>query len=120
MLMLKLKDLCQLPPLRDLKLVAGAAGLERTIHWVHVVELPDVMHWTMGGELLFMTGIGIRDNLAILSQIIEECSRRRVAGLVLNIGPYIPAIPAEILQLADKLTLPLFELPWEVKLVEVT
>ena len=120
MLMLKLKDLCQLPPLRDLKLVAGAAGLERTIHWVHVVELPDVMHWTMGGELLFMTGIGIRDNLAILSQIIEECSRRRVAGLVLNIGPYIPEIPAEILQLADKLTLPLFELPWEVKLVEVT
>ena len=120
MLMLKLKDLCQLPPLRDLKLVAGAAGLERTIHWVHVVELPDVMHWTMGGELLFMTGIGIRDNLAILAKIVEECSRRHVAGLVLNIGPYIPAIPAEIVQLADKLILPLFELPWEVKLVEVT
>ena len=61
---LKLKDLFQLPHMKDLKLVAGATGMDRTLHWVHVVELPDVMHWILGGELLFMTGIGIRDNLA--------------------------------------------------------
>ena len=70
-LMLKLKDLCQLAPLKTLKVVAGVEGLEQDIHWVHVVELPDVMHWTMGGELLFMTGIGIRDNLSVLSKIVE-------------------------------------------------
>ncbi|MBP2666550.1 MAG: transcriptional regulator, PucR family, partial [Firmicutes bacterium] len=117
---LKLKDLVGLPQLKNLKLVAGSAGLDRTLHWVHVVELPDVMHWTLGGELLFMTGIGIRDNLAILSRIVEECSRRNIAGLVLNIGPYIPATPAEVIELADALGFPVFELPWEVKLVEVT
>ena len=119
-LMLKLKDLCQLAPLKTLKVVAGVEGLEQDIHWVHVVELPDVMHWTMGGELLFMTGIGIRDNLSVLPKIVEECSRRRVAGLVLNVGPYIPRIPDDVVALADKLSFPMFELPWEVKLVEVT
>ena len=117
---LKLKDLVGLPQLKNLKLVAGSAGLDRTLHWVHVVELPDVMHWTLGGELLFMTGIGIRDNLAILSRIVEECSRRNIAGLVLNVGPYIPATPPEVIELADALGFPVFELPWEVKLVEVT
>ncbi|MBP2667253.1 MAG: transcriptional regulator, PucR family, partial [Firmicutes bacterium] len=120
MMTLKLKDLFQLPQLKDLKLVGGSAGLDRTLHWVHVVELPDVMHWTLGGELLFMTGIGIRDNLGILSRIVDECSRRNVAGLVLNVGPFIPTTPIEIIQLADTLGFPMFELPWEVKLVEVT
>ena len=52
--------------MKDLKLVAGAPGLDRTLHWVHVVELPDVMHWTLGGELLFMTGIGIRFTYRVL------------------------------------------------------
>ena len=117
---LKLKDLAGLPQLKNLKLVAGSAGLDRTLHWVHVVELPDVRQWTLGGELLFMTGIGIRDNLAILSRIVEECSRRNIAGLVLNVGPYIPATPPEVIELADALGFPVFELPWEVKLVEVT
>lgn len=117
---LKLKDLFQLPQLKDLKLVGGSAGLDRTLHWVHVVELPDVMHWTLGGELLFMTGIGIRDNLGLLSRIVDECSHRNVAGLVLNVGPFIPTTPVDVIQLADTLGFPLFELPWEVKLVEVT
>lgn len=117
---LKLKDLFQLPHMKDLKLVAGAAGMDRTLHWVHVVELPDVMHWTLGGELLFMTGIGIRDNLAQLPRIVEACAQRKVAGLVLNVGPYIPATPPEVIELAEQLGFPLFELPWEVKLVEVT
>ena len=117
---LKLKDLFQLPHMKDLKLVAGAAGMDRTLHWVHVVELPDVMHWILGGELLFMTGIGIRDNLAQLPRIVEACAQRKVAGLVLNVGPYIPATPPEVIELAEQLGFPLFELPWEVKLVEVT
>lgn len=117
---LKLKDLFQLPHMKDLKLVAGAPGLDRTLHWVHVVELPDVMHWILGGELLFMTGIGIRDNLAQLPRIVEVCSQRKVAGLVLNVGPYIPATTPEVIELAEQLGFPLFELPWEVKLVEVT
>jgi len=117
---LKLKDLSRLPQLKNLKTVAGFAGLDRTLHWVHVVELPDVMHWTLGGELLFMTGIGIRDNLSLLSRIVEECSRRNIAGLVLNVGPFIPATPPAVIELADSLNFPLFELPWEVKLVEVT
>ena len=117
---LKLKDLFHLPHMKGLKLVAGGTGLERCLHWVHVVELPDVMHWTLGGELLFMTGIGIRDNLAQLPRIIEACAQRKVAGLVLNVGPYIPATPPEVIELAEQLGFPLFELPWEVKLVEVT
>ncbi len=117
---LKLKTLFQLPQLKNLKIVGGTEGLDRALHWVHVVELPDVMHWTLGGELLFMTGIGIRDNLAILPRIVEECSHRNVSGLVLNIGPYIPATPPEAVTLADKLNFPLFELPWDVKIVEVT
>jgi purine catabolism regulator len=117
---LKLRELFLLPRLKDLKVVAGASGLDRNLHWIHVVELPNVIDWTLGGELLFMTGIGIRDNIGILSRIVEECARRKVAGIVLNIGPYIPETPKNVIELADDLGFPIFELPWEVKLVEVT
>ncbi|MBP1763494.1 MAG: transcriptional regulator, PucR family [Firmicutes bacterium] len=120
MMLVKVRDIFKLPQLKRLRLVAGAKGLDRTLHWIHVVELPDVMSWVLGGELLFMTGVGIRDNLEVLNTIVKECADKNVAGLVINTGPYIHKTPDKIIKLADGLHFPIFEMPWEVRLVEVT
>ena len=52
--MLPLRDL-----LRELELevVAGEAGLDRAVRWVHSSELADPTPWLSGGELLLMTGL---------------------------------------------------------------
>ncbi|HWR40236.1 MAG TPA: PucR family transcriptional regulator ligand-binding domain-containing protein [Patescibacteria group bacterium] len=119
-MVVKLQDVLGLPCLNKLKLVGGASGLDRVLHWAHVVDLPDVVEWVQGGELLFTTGIGIRGNLDQLPQVIRECYAKDVAGLIINVGPHIQVAPPEVISLADELGFPVFELPWEVQLVEAT
>lgn len=116
----RLQDLLGLNELKELKLVAGGDGLDRVLHWAHVVDLPDVMEWVQGGELLLTTCLGIKDNLEQLPTIVLECCERGVAGLVINIGPYIKHTPREVIVLANELGFPIFEVAWEVKLVRVT
>ena len=56
--MLTVRDIVNLPGL-GLELVAGAAGADNSIGWVHVSELPDPTQWLEGGELLITTGLGV-------------------------------------------------------------
>ena len=72
------------------------------------------------GELLFITGIGIKNDSGDLADLVKKGAAKKIAGLVINVGPYIAKAPQEIIDLADELHFPVFELPWKVKLAEVT
>lgn len=114
------KDILQLPALKKMKVVAGHDSLDRIIRWVHVVDVPHVINWVQGGELLFITGIAIKSNANALLNLVSALEAKNLAGLVINLGPYIKEIPHQVIDLANSLNFPVFELPWEVKLVEVT
>jgi Regulator of polyketide synthase expression len=118
------KDILKLDSLKKIKLVGGEAGLEKGIEWIYVAECfenpLEGIKWLQGGEIIFITGVGIKDNIKILLELIKGISEKNGAGLIVNIGPYIKSIPEEAIKLADELEVPLFTLPWEVKLVEVS
>lgn len=119
-MIVKLQDILALPGLNKMKIVAGEKGLDRIVYWPHLIDLPDVIDWVQGGELLFITGIGIKNNLKQLPQIVQECYRKNVAGLAINVGPYIKKTPPKAVALANQLGFPVFEIPWEIKLGEFT
>jgi hypothetical protein len=113
------KDVMGLPSLRTLKLVAGENGLNRVLRWGHVLDMPDVLEWVQGGELLIMTGVAITHDNEALNKIVEELASRGLAGLIINIGPYISDVPLKVIEVANSLDFPVFTLPWKVQLVEV-
>src|SRR5215217_6169195 len=45
----------------DVRVVAGDAGLENAVRWVHISELEDPTPWLSGGELLLTTGMALQD-----------------------------------------------------------
>ncbi|MDR3561576.1 MAG: PucR family transcriptional regulator ligand-binding domain-containing protein [Negativicutes bacterium] len=114
------KDVTSVRSLSKIRLVAGQSGLDRVVRWVHFIDLPDALPWVQGGELLIITGIGLNGDLAKLQDIVRGGVQKKLAGLIINIGPYIEQIPEPVIKLANELGFPVFELPWEVKLVEVT
>lgn len=118
------RDLLQLGSLRKLKLVAGESGLDRVVRWVHVAEiLPDtrsIFEWLHGGELLFVIGGGMKDDNSLLDELIQKAYDKKLSAMIVYVGLYIREIPDSARKKADSLGFPLFELPWEVKLVEVT
>lgn len=121
---ISVRDILKLESLRTLQLVGGETGLEKCIEWIYVAECfenpLEGIKWLQGGEIIFITGVGIKDNTEMLLEFIKGIDEKNGAGLVVNVGPYIRSVSSEAIELANKLGMPLFELPWEVKLVEVS
>ena len=121
---ISVKDILKLDSLKKINLVGGEAGLEKCIEWIYVAECfenpLEGIKWLQGGEIIFITGVGIKDNVEILLELIKGIREKNGSGLIVNIGPYIKSISEEVIKLADELEVPVFTLPWEVKLVEVS
>ena len=118
------KDILKLESLREMELVAGHSGLERSIEWIYVAEcFEDPLEgitWLQGGEIVFITGVGMKGDMSILTKLIKGICEKNASGLIVNIGPYIKSIPQEAIDFANEVGFPLFTLPWKVKLVEVS
>ena len=96
-----------------MKLVAGKEGLGNYVRWVHLVENANVSLFLHGNEMVFMTGVGINDDGHLLIE-------KRCSALVINTGKYIKSIPQSVKDCCDINSLPLFTVPWEVKLIDIT
>ncbi|WP_297417225.1 PucR family transcriptional regulator [Clostridium sp.] len=118
------KDILKLNSLKNMEIIAGESGIEKCIEWIYVSEcLEDPLEgikWLQGGEIVIITGVGIRKDISVLTKLIEGISEKNGVGLIVNVGKYIKEVPDEAIEIANKLDIPLFTLPWEVKLVEVS
>lgn len=121
---ISVKDILKLDTLKKMEIVGGQDGLERAIEWIYVAECfenpLEGIQWIQGGEVVFISGVGIKGDVNILIELIRGISDKNGVALIVNIGKYIDTIPNEAILIANELKFPLFTLPWEVKLVEVS
>ncbi len=114
-----LGDVLALEPLRGARVVAGAAGLDRRVRRVNVMEVPDILRWVKADELLLTTAYPLRDDRAALADLVPGLADRGLAGLALKPARYIETIPPEMLAAADRLAFPLVELPGDASFNEI-
>ncbi|MEO6020095.1 MAG: PucR family transcriptional regulator ligand-binding domain-containing protein, partial [Knoellia sp.] len=101
--------------------LAGRSRLGRLVTWVHTSEVLDIAALLRGGELLFVGGVSLAT--ATRQQrvnYVQELASRGVAGIAIETGVRLPVVPAEMVQEAERLHLPLIELRKVVRFVEVT
>src|SRR5919107_846903 len=103
----------------DVRLVAGEAGLENALRWVHISELEDPTPWLSGGELLLTTGMGLGD-AAAQRAYVERLADHGLAGVGFGVGFGHDAVPAALAETAAARGLPLFCVPYEVPFLAVT
>lgn len=117
-----LREVLSLPVLRDAEaeVVAGAGELGRAVRWVHVTELPDIAHLLKGGELVLTTGLGLRTGPDQGREFIRQLAQAEVSGVMFELGPALPELPAGMRREAEQLALPLVALQRETRFVEVT
>ncbi len=104
----------------NMKLVAGKDGLKNVIRWVHMVEDSEVPNFLHGNELIFTTGIGRLDTADKILEFVQGLQKHNAAGLVMNLGPYIKKVPTVVVDYCERNGFPLFTLPWEVKIIDIT
>ena len=121
---IRVSDIMKLQSLKNMKLIGGKSGLENSVEWIYIAECfadpLESVEWIQGGELIFITGLSLNGDMDLLVQFIKGISAKKGAGLVINVGLYIDKTPQNAIDIANDLELPLFELPWESKLIEVS
>lgn len=115
-----MKDVLTRKYLKDAVLIAGQAGLNRLVKWVHCMEVTQVSHLLKGHELVLTTGLGWNGCEETLHSFVEQLIRSNVAGLCVELGVHARHIPDPVLTLADKHNFPLIVFREEVPFVEIT
>jgi purine catabolism regulator len=111
----RLADVLQAASLRESTVLAGAAGLGRTVRSINVMEVPDVLPWVRPGQLLLTTGFPLVRGGAVdaerVRRLIGDLDAAGAAGLAIKIGPYLTALPRPASAEANRRGFPLIGLP---------
>src|SRR5437764_7627898 len=114
-----LRDALNLPALDGARVLAGATGLGRTVRYVNVMEVPDILDWVKPDELLLTTTYPLRDDRAALAELVPRLAQKGLAGLAVKPARYIDEVPRPMLEAADQLSFPLLELPSRTALADI-
>lgn len=115
---IKLKDLISKIDKEDIRLVAGERGYSNPVEWVHMVGNTEIAGFLTGGEIAFTTGAGLRDDMTLL-MLTESIYQKHASAMVINVGPYIPEIPGEVIAFGEEHDFPIFEVPWRVHMADM-
>ena len=103
------------------QVVAGGAGLDRPVRWVHVAEVPDIATLLRGGELVLTTGIGLPTDDGGLRSFITDLAEVDAAGVVVELGRrFAERLPRAMVGAAERRGLPLVVLRRATRFVQVT
>ncbi|MGY1500145.1 PucR family transcriptional regulator [Streptomyces sp. QTS52] len=103
------------------ELLTGEAALDRPVRWVHSSEVYEGANFLDGGELLLTNGFGLTDtDEEVRRRYVRELTARGAAGLAVEIGRSLPAMPPEVTDEARRLGLPLLALRRVVPFVRIT
>lgn len=112
------RELMQLPHLQ-MSLLAGQAGIDREVTWVHTSDLPDPWQWHGWGELLLTNGTALAPEGAAQAHFAEQVAESGASGLAIGLGMSGPPLTATVTQRADELALPLLTVPFSVPFTAV-
>ncbi|MGH8875688.1 MAG: PucR family transcriptional regulator ligand-binding domain-containing protein, partial [Acidimicrobiia bacterium] len=114
------RDALALDALGQVRVVAGKGGLERSIRWVHILDIPDMVPWVSEGDLVITNAYAFSKDPSSMERLVLRLDDKDVAGLMVGTGLFIDAIPQHMTEEADARGFPLLEVPWRVRFEDLT
>ncbi|MFD9944883.1 PucR family transcriptional regulator [Nonomuraea sp. NPDC059023] len=112
------EDLVRSPALQ-LRVLAGRAGLSRSVSWAHVSELDDPTPWLLGAEVIMTTGIGVPRGAAEQRAYLERLDDAGVSALALSAQLHVPPLHPEFVAAAEERGMPVLEVPLAVPFIAI-
>ncbi|MGW0803488.1 PucR family transcriptional regulator [Nonomuraea sp. NPDC002799] len=112
------EDLLRSPALQ-LRLLAGEAGLGRSVSWAHVSELDDPTPWLLGAEVIMTTGIAVPRQAAAQRAYLERLDDAGVSALALSAQLHVPPLHEAFFEAAEERGMPVLEVPLAVPFIAI-
>ncbi|WP_193224507.1 PucR family transcriptional regulator [Bacillus sp. B1-b2] len=117
---ISVNDLLKLPVLKEAKVISGKEGLNRTIQFVDIMEVPDIDGWLREGELLLTTAYSIRHDLSLLTKLVQNLEKANAAALAIKPERYLHEMPEETIKFSNNYHFPIIQLPKDVPYIDIT
>lgn len=109
-------DCLKLPAMREARLAAGGAGLNRFVTAVSVIEYPNISLFSsdlvVGNEMMISALVYIKDDVEQQCQLIRHLHSMGSACLVLYyVGIFVQELDRRLVETADSLGFPLVAMP---------
>lgn len=65
--------------------LAGEAGLDRAIRWVHIADSEHVERFLEGGELVLTTATAFRHSPEAMTEFLDQLERAGAAGTIIEL-----------------------------------
>ncbi|MGI6666861.1 MAG: PucR family transcriptional regulator [Bacillota bacterium] len=113
-------DALKLPPLSLGNLVAGKGGINKEIHSITVIEVPDRSEFLQPHLLAISSMCVIADDVKEQLALIRLLNKYEGSGLVVfNVGLVLPSINAQLIELCNELDFPLIDMPRNISYYQV-
>lgn len=111
--MTTIADILKLPRYSDLKLLTNEhlVDTHKTIESVEISETPDIEFYIPTNVLLLTTAMTYANDQSGLIPLIDSLIRAKTIGLGIKTGRFLGKINPEIIEYAEKVNFPLFEIP---------
>ncbi|UZD61897.1 PucR family transcriptional regulator [Brevibacterium sp. JSBI002] len=104
--------------------LAGEAGLDRAIRWVHIADSEHVERFLEGGELVLTTATAFRHSPEAMTEFLDQLERAGAAGTIIELVDENSTHDEEAREIAavaaSARELPVIVLPRRVKFVRIT
>ncbi|GAA4218148.1 PucR family transcriptional regulator [Streptosporangium album] len=115
---LTVEDLTRFPALQ-LRVMAGEAGLTRSVSWAHVSELDDPTPWLLGAEVIMTTGMAIPRSATRQRAYLERLDDAGVSALALSAQLHVPPLHEAFFAAAEERGMPVLEVPLAVPFIAI-
>ena len=110
--MVKCRDILQMN-LDGMWLLAGEGGLDRVVSWSYVVMTRPFADHMNAGDFALCSVDFEHFGWKEVSDAMYELDELKISGFAISIKDEREEVPVDIIDLAEKLTLPLFQIRWE-------
>jgi purine catabolism regulator len=108
---MRVREVLGASTLAGARVLAGAAGLDRMVRRLNVMEVPDILPWVKPHELLLTTGYPLRHDPGALVELVAELDARGLAAMAIKLNRYLDELPPPMLAEADRRGFPIIEFP---------
>jgi purine catabolism regulator len=116
---LTLAELLDDEVLSGAQLIAGRAGIGRSVSAVNVMTVPDIGRWVRHDEFLLATGYPLPREGAGKGRLLKDLHRLGLAGIGIKLDRYMPELGQEMIDVADRLGLPLVVIPERIRFDDI-